>query len=830
MSVSSANGSTLPILDALPAIRQALARSNRLVLAAPPGAGKTTGLPLDLLTAPWRGDGRILVLEPRRLAARMAAERLAASLGEQVGGRVGVATRIERRVSAATRIEVITDGLFARRVIDDPGLEGVAAVLFDEFHERSLNIDLGLALASEAQGALRPDLRLVLMSATLDTARVAAAFGAETVTSEGRAFPVETRYLGRNAERIDVQMARAVRRALRETAGSLLCFLPGRAEIERTAMALADAGPDVDIAPLFGAMDARAQDLAVSPSAPGRRKVVLATDIAESSLTIEGVHVVIDAGLARIAEPDGGGGVTLLTRRAARANVDQRRGRAGRLGPGICYRLWDEAETRGLVPDPLPDILSADLSGFLLTLAEWGAASPAGLFFLDAPPAGRVQAAQEELRALGAVDGAMRLTDRGRAMAALPLPPRLAALVTGTPAGPQRHLAAEIAAVLSEQGLGGASTDLRERVERFRQDSSPRARALAQQAARWASFGQPQGQEQRQGAPVRAASTAAAAEILARTLTHGIARRRDGDSARYLLASGRAARLDPGDSLGNHPWLVVAGLTGSAGEGRITACVPLDAGLPEALGLVTNEDQCTYETEHGVLRARRVRRLGAIVLAETPLPTPQGPAAVAALLAAVKTHGLAIVPTASAIFELLARIRFAFPEAEIPLSEAIILARIDEWLGPLLGDPPRLDRPGAAALARAVEALLDWPSRQLLAARAPDAFTSPAGRHLPIDYAAEGGPRVEARVQEFYGLATHPMLGMPPVPLRVSLLSPAQRQIAITSDLPAFWRGGYRDMARDMRSQYPRHDWPEDPAVAPAHVGKTKARLQRDGG
>lgn len=812
----------LPIDEALPRLKTALSEATRLVLAAPPGAGKTTRAPLALLDEAWLAGRRIVMLEPRRIAARMAAERMASMLHEKVGATIGLSTRVDRRVSAATRVEIVTDGLFTRRILNEPDLPGVGAVLFDEFHERSLAADLGLALARDAQGALREDLRLVLMSATIDVARVATAFGAQVVESEGRAFPVETVYLGKSADALDDQAARAVRRALREQQGSVLVFLPGMKEILRTADRLSDLPSDTIVAPLYGALSPAEQDRAVAPAPPGKRKVVVATDIAESSLTIEGVSAVVDAGLARVAEyaPDSGS-ATLVTRRASRASADQRRGRAGRLGPGVCYRLWDEEGTRGLAAEPTPEILTANLEGLALALAEWGEIEAARLPWIDAPPAGRFAAARASLTSLGALDADGGLTARGREMAALPMEPRLAAMIAGARNEGERALAAEIAALIGERGLGGPSTDIRDRLERFRNDTSPRAQALRSQAARWAKGAA--------AAPVRRAG-----RTIAGALPMTIARAdpsRGGKDRFYQLASGRAAFLDASDALANEKWLAVADAAGSAASARILAAAPLSEDEALALGDLTVEDTAHFDAARRVVVGRRISRLGRIEISAAPLPKPPPEVAIAAIVDALGAHGLSLLTHHGAVDDTLARLALArrhFGEEWPALCEADLMRRAGEWLTPLFGDPPSLDRPGPDDLRRGVLNLLDWSLQRRLDDLAPRTIMTPAGRSIDIDYRAEGGPRVEARVQEFYGLSQHPTVMQGKVPLTVSLLSPARRQVALTKDLPGFWRGGYRDMAKDMRSEYPKHDWPEDPAGARAHEGKTKARLARD--
>ncbi|MBI1394201.1 MAG: ATP-dependent helicase HrpB [Alphaproteobacteria bacterium] len=819
----------LPIDDALPAVRSALAEASRLVIAAPPGAGKTTRVPIDLLAAPW-ADGRILLLEPRRIAARLAAERMAASLGEPVSGVIGLSTRIDRRVSDRTRIEVITDGLFTRRILADPELKGVCAVLFDEFHERSINIDLGLALAREAQGALRDDLRLVVMSATLDVAGVAAKLDAPAIESEGRMFPVDTRYLGRTDAPIDAQIADAVTRALREESGSILAFLPGRGEIERAAARLQAEGDDVDIAPLYGALPPRAQDAAVAAPAPGRRKVVLATDIAESSLTIDGVRIVIDAGLARTARHDPGTGETrLVTMRASLASVDQRRGRAGRTGPGVCYRLWREPETRGFAPAATPEILTGDLAGLALALAEWGERDATRLPFIDPPPPARLAAARERLRQLGALDASDALTPAGREIARLPVAPWLAAMIVRAGTVADRALAARLALLIGEPGLGGRSSDLRDRLAGLERDRSPRATTLKRQAASWAGGAAPDASGDASSETPSGLAPANAGALIARGDPMRIARRIDRASGRYQLASGREARLDPADPLGTEEWLAVGDATGAAAHARILAAAPLAEADALAIGPMEASDRYELGADGVSLKGRRIERLGAIRLAETPLPRPRGEAARAALLAVVADRGLDILPSAPAIRMLQIRLalagdRLALPQAAI--TDAGLIDRREIWLGPLLGDPPSLKAPTASAVAAAILALFDWSVGLDLERLAPTTFQLPSGRAATIDYGAEGGPAIRGKPQEFYGLARHPAIADGATPLVVVLVSPADRPIATTTDLPSFWTGAYADMAKDMRARYPKHDWPDDPAAARAHAGLTKARLR----
>ena len=806
----------LPIDDVLPEILRALTDANRLVLAAPPGAGKTTRVPLAL--AGLLGDapvitGRILMLEPRRIAARMAAERMASSLGERLGQTVGLTTRVDRKVSGATRIEVITDGLFTRRILSDPELQGVGAVLFDEFHERRLNSDLGLALSLESQAALREDLRLLIMSATLDIAAVSKAVDAPVIESAGRQYPVETRYLGRSDERIEDRMPKAIRQALREEAGSVLAFLPGAREIHRTADALEGLGPDILVAPLFGALSPAEQDAAVSPAPPGKRKVVLATDLAESALTIEGVRIVIDSGLARVAEDEAGGlGTRLSTVRASRASIDQRRGRAGRTAPGVCYRLWDEAATRGLIATPTPEIFTSDLSGLVLSLAEWGERNPAKLTWLDAPPAGKYRAAEAQLHALGALEETGALTQKGREMARLPMAPRLAALIATAPGPAEKALAAEVAALAGERGMGGDSSDLRDRLQRFRADGSPRARSLKAQAASWGGGAKPGGD---------------LARLLASAWPDQVARKRPGSDGAYLLTSGRAATVPPTDGLAKSDWLVIAELGGAAREPRITLALPLTEGEALASQKAVTEDRATFDPKSGRFTARRVKALGAIVLSEAPLPKPSAEAAASAMLEAVQAGGFAALGASDAVEETLHRLRIleaaALIEAPVKDAEALIASSPD-WLYPLLR------RKGASVPAphEVRDALIqsfDWPVQETLRQHAPLTLDLPSGQEARVDWLDPRAPLVSARAQAFYGLTEHPRIAAGRVPVSVELLSPGMKPAATTQDLARFWGAGYKDMAKDMRGRYPKHDWPDDPANALAHEGRTKKRL-----
>lgn len=800
----------LPIHAVLEPLKAALAASNAAVLAAPPGAGKTTVVPLALLDAPWLEGRRVLVLEPRRLAARAAAERMAKTLGEAAGETVGYRTRLQSRIGPGTRIEVITEGVFTRMILDDPELAGVGAVLFDEFHERSLDADLGLALARETQGALRPDLRLLVMSATLDIAGVARLLAndakepAPVIEAEGRMFPVETIYLGRNpVERIEEAMARAVTRALGDQTGSVLAFLPGQGEIHRTAQRLAGRVPaGVEITPLYGGLDKAAQDRAVEPVPAGRRKVVLATSVAETSLTIEGVRVVIDGGLSRVPRFDPAGGLTrLATVRVSRSSAEQRRGRAGRVEPGVCYRLWDEEQTRGLVPHQRPEILEADLSGLALDLARWGARSAEGLALLDPPPTGAFAEARKVLARLGALDETGALTPHGRRLTRIPLAPRLAHLAAMASDGGDALTGARIAAVLSEPGLGGTAVDLRERLKDLDRDRSPRARDARMLAERWA----------------RAAGGGAGAEVdagllLAEAFPERVARAR-GKPGEMLLASGRGAFVDPAEGLAREPWLAVAELGGGDAHDRVRLAAPVDPAALEPR--ITSEDRLTREPS-GRMVMKRVRRIGAIVVDERVTGAPDRAAITAALRAEVEADGLGGLRWGERASGLRARLAFlgGLEDGWPDVTDAGLAEARETWLWPLLDGVQALEAITDGALEQGLRSLIPWDRQRALEDRAPARLETPLGS-AAIDYAAEGGPRVDIRVQELFGLTVHPTVGGGRIPLTLALLSPARRPVQVTKDLPGFWKGSWAAVRAEMRGRYPRHPWPENPAEAP---------------
>jgi ATP-dependent helicase HrpB len=802
--------SPLPIDEALPRLRSALVAHRHAVLVAPPGAGKTTRVPLDMLAAPWRGDGRIIMLEPRRLAARAAARRMAQSLGEEIGQAVGYRVRLETRVSKATRIEVVTEGVFTRMVLDDPELKGVAAVIFDEFHERSLDADLGLALALDA-AELREDLHILVMSATIDGARVARLMGdAPVVESQGRAFEVITRYVDRDPLlRLEDQLASVVRQALAAEPGSALVFLPGQAEITRLADRLAGSlAADVEIAPLYGQLDFAAQDRAIRPAAAGRRKLVLATSIAETSLTIEGVRIVVDSGLRRAPAYEPATGLTVLeTRRISRAAADQRRGRAGRTEPGVCYRLWGEGQTAAMPAFDAPEITETDLSGFVLDLASWGITDPASVRLLDPPPAPAWAEAVGLLKSLEALDAAGRITAEGRALARLPLHPRLAHMVYRAADEGAGLTAAELAALLSERGLGGDDTDLGHRLERLGRERGGRADEARKLAARWADL---VGNRGRGGD---------AGRHLARAYPDRIAQRA-GAPGRFRLANGRAASLEETDALARSDYLVAAEITGAAATGRIRAAAAIDRDTIEELfaSQITSEVTLSFDAGARALRARRLRKLGALRLSEAPVPVPESEDSARLLAEGIAQLGIGLLPWSREQLAMRARVGFlrAAGDASWPDLSDAGLATDAGWLVPCLVGKSSLAEIGTDDLGAALDQVLPWARRQEIERLLPSHFDAPSGSRLPIDYAAENGPALEIRVQELFGLDRHPSVAGGRLPLLLVLLSPAHRPIQTTRDLPGFWRGSWKDVQKDLRGRYPRHPWPDDPLAAQA--------------
>jgi len=851
----------LPIDAVLDELSRTLAGNNAAVLVAPPGAGKTTRVPLALLDEPWLRAKKIIVLEPRRIAARASAERMAHTLGERVGETVGYRVRFGSKVSRTTRIEVVTEGIFSRQILDDPELTGVAAVLFDEFHERSLDADLGLALARDAQTGLREDLRILVMSATLDGARVARLLGdAPVISSEGRAFPVETRYLGRKADApLERQMADAIAMALRADPGSVLAFLPGAAEIRRTQNFLGERVHDasIEIVPLFGALDAAVQDRAIAPPPKGCRKVVLATSIAETSLTIEGVRIVVDSGVARVPRYEPDIGLTRLeTVRASRAAVDQRRGRAGRTEPGVCYRLWDEPQTASLAAYTQPEILSADLSSLVLDLAQWGVSDPAALAFLDSPPAPALKEARSLLRELGALDADGRITAEGKSLRALALPPRLARMIVDSHRLGAGAAAAEIAAVLTERGLGGDSVDLDFRLDQFRRDRSQRAGSARALAQRWASQvaassspsplvgseasearsrgrgggsatavsgrgtptpnPSPQGGGERKDlrSPDEEPSTGV---MLAFAFPDRVARNRGNGG--FVLANGRGAAVDQTSALARAPYIAVAELTGTAANGRILLAAPIAQAEIEQhfADQIETADEILFDRGALALRARRRKTLHAITLSEAPMALKPSGETARVLADGLVAAGLDKLPWSKPLQQWRDRVMFlrkAEGDSWPDLSDDALAAQREAWLVPALYAKTSLKEFSAGDLSDALMTLLPWEMRARLEREAPTHFEAPTGTQLAIDYEAEQGPTIAVRLQELFGLNTHPSIAKGAVPLVLELLSPAHRPVQVTRDLPGFWRGSYADVKAEMRGRYPKHPWPDDPLTA----------------
>ena len=808
----------------LPELARTLAGNNAAVLVAPPGAGKTTRVPLALLDQPWRGDRKIIVLEPRRIAARASAERMAQTLGERVGETVGYRVRFGSKVSRATRIEVVTEGIFTRQILEDPELTGIGAVLFDEFHERSLDADLGLALARDAQTGLREDLRILVMSATLDGARVARLLGdSPVIASEGRAFPVETRYLGRKADApLERQMADAIAMALRADPGSVLAFLPGAAEIRRTQNLLAERIRDasVEIVPLFGALESAVQDRAIAPAPSGQRKVVLATSIAETSLTIEGVRIVVDSGMARVPRYEPDIGLTRLeTVRASRAAVDQRRGRAGRTEPGVCYRLWDEPQTASFAPYTQPEILSADLSSLLLDLAQWGVSDPATLAFLDSPPVPALNEARTLLSELGALDRDGRITWEGKSLRALALPPRLARMIVDSHRLGGGRDAAEIAAVLTERGLGGDSVDLDARLDGFRRDRSQRASSARALVQRWASqvAASQKAPNDSSGMESKSTELPSTGIILAFAFPDRVARNRGNGS--FVLANGRGASVDQASALARAPYISVAELTGSAAQGRILLAAPVTQEEIERhfADQIESVDEIGFDRDAMAVRARRKRRLHAVTLLEAPLPIQPSADTARVLANGLIGTGLDRLPWSKSLKQWRDRVMFlrnAEGEPWPDLSDAALADQYLAWLVPALFDKTALREFSADDMSKALMTLLPWELRGRLEREAPTYFEAPTGTLLAIDYESEQGPTIAVKLQELFGLNTHPSIANGAIPLVLELLSPAQRPVQVTRDLPGFWRGSYAAVRSDLRGRYPRHPWPEDPANA----------------
>ncbi len=807
--------SDLPVSDVLSSLRGALEENGAAVLVAPPGAGKTTLVPIAMLDWIASTAGKIILLEPRRVAARAAARRMASLLGEEVGATVGYAMRMETRQSARTRILVVTEGIFSRMAIDDPELPGVAAVLFDEAHERSLDGDFGLALALDIREALRPDLRLVVMSATIEGARVAALLGGvEVIRSEGRTFPVAIRHRERAAhDSIEDAVASAVREALADEEGSVLAFLPGQREIERVAERLEGrlAG-DVDLVPLHGSLDGADQDRAIRPPPSGRRKVVLATSIAETSITIDGVRVVVDSGLSRVPKYEPETGITRLeTVRVSRASAEQRAGRAGRTAPGVAIRLWNAGQTGALQPYSTPEILEADLSGLLLDCAAFGVSDPSALRFLDSPPSPALAEARALLTDLGALGDDGRLTPTGRAMRQLALPVRLAHMVALAAGRGEANAAAELAVLLTERGLGGTSVDLDRRLEAFRRDRgdrATRARDLARRLARQAAAG---GSE--------APSKPLAGSLLLDAWPDRVGRAR-GATGHFVLANGRGGVIDLAEHLAAEPFIVVADLQGKAQNARIVAAAALDeAVLRDRMGQrIVEQAETAFDGAKGAVRRIARERYGALVLAERNLPAPAGAEADAALLEALRMEGLGHLSwdrETEALRQRLGWLHRTLGDPWPDVDDAALTASLADWLGPFLQGEARADRIAPATLRAALLSVVPGDLARKIDRYAPTHFDAPSGSHVPIRYDGDE-PVLAIRVQELFGVTRHPRIGDGAVPLVLELLSPAHRPIQKTRDLPGFWAGSWADVRADMRGRYPRHPWPENPAAAQA--------------
>ena len=821
----------LPIEPALPALAEALAARGVAVLVAPPGAGKTTRVPLALRDAPWLADRKIVMLEPRRVAARAAARRMATTIGEEVGGIVGFRVRADTRVGPRTRIEVVTEGVLTRMLQDDPTLEDVGLLVFDEYHERSVHADLGLALALHSRALLREDLRILVMSATIDGAAVAALLDdAPVIRSEGRAYPVETRYLARATDdRADASVARAVRGALARDEGDVLAFLPGAGEIRRAASML-DEGTlgNVDVVTLYGALSGAEQDRALAPAPRGRRKVVLATSIAETSLTIEGVRVVVDSGLARGPRFDPGSGMTRLeTTRVSRASADQRRGRAGRTEPGVCYRLWAEHENHGLVAQAPPEILLADLAPLALELAVAGIADPAELRWLTPPTAAALSQARELLQQLGALDGEGRATAHGRAMAALPAHPRLAHLLLVARSRGLLDRAADVAALLLDRDVAwadhaGAEADLALRVELLSRDGSalPRGLVVDRDAVRRARDDARQLRERLRGGREASAPSGAIGigGLVALAYPDRIAKRREGQPGRYLMRGGGGASLAGEQSLTGSELLAIADLDGQRGESRIRLAAALDEAELRALFAadILREESVYFDEETSAVQARRRERLGAIVLSDVALGDPDPALVAGAFAEAVARRGIGALPWTDAARRLRQRLAFAHAlDADWPdVSDEALGGSVSGWLAPHLHGMRRLDDLRRLDLGALLLDRLGWKRRAELDAIAPTHVEVPSGSRIPVDYSDAGAPVLAVRLQEMFGLTETPRVGGGRVPLTLHLLSPAHRPVQVTRDLAGFWRTGYFDVRKDLRGRYPKHHWPDDPLAA----------------
>jgi len=823
---------SLPIDALLPAIREALACQGMAVIQAPPGAGKTTRVPLALLDAPWLNAHKLIMLEPRRLAARTAANYMAKLLGETVGGTVGYRIRMDTRVGPRTRIEVVTEGILTRLIQSDAALSDYALVIFDEFHERSLQADLALALCLEARQALRSDLRIAVMSATLDAAPVASLLGdAPLLTSEGRSFPVTTHYRPLVArERIEPQVANHLRWVLEEESGSLLVFLPGTGEISRVAALLETQIPaDVTVTPLYGDLSQVQQEAAILPAASGQRKVVLATSVAETSLTIEGVRVVVDAGLMRVPRFDPLSGMTRLTTlRVSQASADQRRGRAGRLEPGMCYRLWSEGER--LQTQGTPEILQADLAPLVLELAQWGARDAGRLAWLDPPPPAALSQARKLLQGLEALDDSGSITAHGHRLLELPLHPRLAHMVVKGIERGDGWLACLIAALISERDIvsGEKSADINLRLRILNSANNPQQSADRQRLRRVLTVAKDIARQA--GITDHALRPEHTGAVLAFAYPDRIARSRSTGGGHYLLSGGRGAYLPVSDPLSASEWLAVAELDGATREARIYMAAALSEREVRELFVsqITQLHILDWDEVSGSVRAISEQRLGAITLAARTVDSLDPEQVTALLLAAIRRRGLACLPWTPALRNWQARVLFLrqLDERGWPdVSDAQLLTTLETWLAPFMVGRSRMTHLANLPLHDALFALLDYKKLQQLEELAPTHFTVPTGSHIPIDYAAGEIPVLSVRLQELFGLAKTPAIAGDRVALLLHLLSPAHRPVQVTRDLAGFWRSSYQDVKKDMKGRYPKHPWPDDPLSAmPTRRAKRRSK------
>ena len=808
----------LPIEEIFPSLKRWLETRTTAIVIAPPGAGKTTGVPLALLEEDWLRDNRLIMLEPRRLAARASAMRMAEMVGENVGQTIGYRVRGESRLSKQTRIEVVTEGVFSRMIVDDPTLVGIGCVIFDEFHERSLDADLGLAFARDSQTLLRHDLRVIVMSATLDGERVKSVLSdAEIFHSQGRAYPVETHYVGRDQSvRLEDDVAKTVARVSSkltpEKAETLLVFLPGQGEIHRVASILQEKKlPEyIEVHKLFGAMDPKEQTRVLRPNLAGRPRIVLATAIAETSLTLDRVSMVVDSGVARLGRFDPARGVVrMVTERVSRAAADQRRGRAGRTQAGACYRLWDEENDRSMIAFARPEILETDLSRLVLDLRLWGAKATEGLALLDHPPRAAMQEAEKLLRGLDILDARGELTPHGRLVGRLPMPPRLGHMLLLAARDGLSEEGASLAVLLSENGLGGKATDLDLRLEALSKDRSAKVTQARQLAQNWARLAGALVRDMPKGSGIRSVHA-----LLAECFPERVARAR-GKAGEFVMANGRGVYVDEHDPLAREAYIAVGDLGGGAGRDRVL----LAAALPEAELLRLFEDRLEKRTvldkSAGRFRALEQVRFGELILSSQVLVNIPPALLIDAEAEEIKSKGLKALKISENAQSLRTRVNFLrAQDANWPdMSDEALLSGLKDWLAPYSAGRPLLSLT-ASDVSQALLGMLDYEQQKALDRLAPESLKLPTGTHTRIDYGAEGGPRVEVRVQELYGVTQHPMVGPNQTPLTLALLSPAHRPIQITQNLPAFWDGSWSEVRTDMKGRYPRHVWPEDPKRA----------------